>query len=113
MVLFVSLSTESVFNSLLSHKNVFTVLRFFVLLIVYIIGGILINKYKFGLESMPEMCPNYHFWAGIPSLIKVKYAVQCSDARHRIKPKKPTSRDPSAPTLFSIKGRLQRRNFHI
>ncbi|XP_078378608.1 cation-dependent mannose-6-phosphate receptor-like [Oculina patagonica] len=43
---------------------------FFVLLIVYIIGGILINKYKLGVESMPEMCPNYQFWAGIPSLIK-------------------------------------------
>lgn len=62
---------------------------------------------------MPEMCPNYQFWAGIPSLIKVKYAVQCSDARHRIKPKKPTSRDLSTPTLFSVEGKLQRRDFHI
>jgi len=43
---------------------------FFVSLTVYIIGGILINKYKFGVENMPEMCPNYQFWAGIPSLIK-------------------------------------------
>ncbi|KAL9966638.1 hypothetical protein ACROYT_G024746 [Oculina patagonica] len=43
---------------------------FFVLLIIYIIGGVLINKYKLGVESLPEMCPNYQFWAGIPSLIK-------------------------------------------
>ena len=47
--------------------------RFFVLLIVYVISGIIINKYKFGVESMPEMCPNYKFWSGIPSLIKVTY----------------------------------------
>lgn len=49
------------------------VFRFFVLLIVYVIGGILVNKFKMGVESMPEMCPNYQFWAGIPSLIKVTY----------------------------------------
>ena len=47
-------------------------LRFFVLLFVYLIAGSLVNKYKLGVESMPEMCPNYKFWAGIPSLIKVK-----------------------------------------
>ena len=41
------------------------------LLIVYVIGGIIVNKFKMGVESMPEMCPNYQFWSGIPSLIKV------------------------------------------
>ena len=45
--------------------------RFFVLLFVYLIAGILIKKYKMGVESMPEMVPNYEFWAGIPSLVKV------------------------------------------
>ena len=50
------------------------------LLIVYVIGGILINKYKRGVESMPEMCPNYTFWAGVPSLIKVTY-IQCCEAK--------------------------------
>jgi len=49
------------------------VLGFFVLVIVYVIGGILINKYKFAVQSMPEMCPNYQFWAGVPSLVKVTY----------------------------------------
>ena len=41
------------------------------LLIVYVTGGIIVNKFKRGVESMPEMCPNYQFWSGIPSLIKV------------------------------------------
>ena len=41
------------------------------LLIVYVTGGIIVNKFKGGVESMPEMCPNYQFWSGIPSLIKV------------------------------------------
>ena len=45
--------------------------RFFVLLFVYLIAGILIKKYKMGVESMPEMIPNYEFWAGVPSLVKV------------------------------------------
>ena len=55
---------------------------------------------------MPEMCPNYHFWAGIPSLIKVEYATaQCHVACYRIKPKKSKSRSPSHSTLFIIKGK--------
>ena len=75
----------------------FIVFRFFVLLTVYVIGGVLINKYKFGVQSMPEMCPNYQFWAGVPSLIKVEYAAQCHYACYRIKPKKSKSRSPPTP----------------
>jgi len=55
----------------------FIVFRFFVLLTVYVIGGVLINKYKFGVQSMPEMCPNYQFWAGVPSLIKDGIVFTC------------------------------------
>jgi len=54
---------------------------FFVLLIVYVIGGIMINKLKMGVESMPEMCPNYQFWAGIPSLIKDGVVFSCTSMR--------------------------------
>ncbi|XP_020625256.1 cation-dependent mannose-6-phosphate receptor-like [Orbicella faveolata] len=54
---------------------------FFVLLIVYVIGGILINKYKFGVQSMPEMCPNYQFWAGVPSLIKDGIVFTCGSIK--------------------------------
>ena len=63
------------------------VFRFFVLLFVYVIGGIIVNKFKLGVESMPEMCPNYQFWAGIPSLIKVnlKYGAQCHDGYDKTK----------------------------
>ena len=46
--------------------------RFFVLLFVYLVAGILIKRYKMGVESVPEVIPNYEFWAGIPSLIKVR-----------------------------------------
>ena len=52
--------------------SLLTFSRFFVLLFVYLIGGIVIKKYKMGVESMPEMIPNYEFWAGIPSLVKVR-----------------------------------------
>lgn len=31
------------------------------------------------VESMPEMVPNYEFWAGIPSLLKVKYQFLTND----------------------------------
>jgi len=56
-------------------------IMFFVLLIVYVIGGILVNKFKMGVESMPEMCPNYQFWAGIPSLIKAGVVFSCSSVK--------------------------------
>jgi len=51
---------------------------FFVLLFVYLIGGIVIKKYKMGVESMPEMIPNYEFWAGIPSLVKDGIVFTCT-----------------------------------
>ena len=28
---------------------------------------------------MPEMVPNYNFWAGMPSLVKVKYQLRTND----------------------------------
>ena len=45
--------------------------RFFALLLVYLIAGVLIKRYKMGVESVPEVTPNYEFWAGIPCLVKV------------------------------------------
>ena len=41
------------------------------MLLVYLIAGVLIKRYKMGVESVPEVIPNYEFWAGIPSLVKV------------------------------------------
>ena len=45
--------------------------RFFVLLLVYVIAGLLFKRYHKGVESLPEMFPNYSFWADFPFLIKV------------------------------------------
>ena len=45
--------------------------RFFALFLVYLIAGILIKRYKMGVESVPEVIPNFEFWAGIPFLVKV------------------------------------------
>ena len=45
--------------------------RFFVLLLVYLIAGLLYQRYRKGVESLPEMIPNYSFWADFPFLIKV------------------------------------------
>jgi len=41
------------------------------LLLVYLVAGILIKRYKMGVESVPEVIPNFEFWAGIPPLVKV------------------------------------------
>jgi len=43
---------------------------FFPLLLMYIIIGLLINRYGRGIESMPEMLPNHSFWADFPFLVK-------------------------------------------
>ncbi|XP_020625282.1 uncharacterized protein LOC110062679 [Orbicella faveolata] len=43
---------------------------FFVLLFVYLIAGLLYNKYRKGVQSLPEMVPNYSFWADFPFLVK-------------------------------------------
>jgi len=51
---------------------------FFVVLFVYLIGGVVIKKYKMGVENMPEMIPNYEFWAGIPSLVKDGVVFTCT-----------------------------------
>ena len=44
--------------------------RFSCILIAYIIGGILINKYAKHVDGK-EAFPNYSFWADFPYLIKV------------------------------------------
>jgi len=44
-------------------------ITFFCILIVYIIGGILVNKYARHIEGK-EAFPNYSFWTDLPSLIK-------------------------------------------
>ena len=38
---------------------------------MYFIIGILVNRYGRGIESMPELIPNYSFWADVPFLVKV------------------------------------------
>ncbi|XP_067022396.1 uncharacterized protein [Acropora muricata] len=43
---------------------------FFPLLLLYIVAGILINYHGRGVRSMPEMLPNYSFWADFPFLVK-------------------------------------------
>lgn len=45
---------------------------FFPLVLMYIIIGVLINRYGRGVESMPELLPNHSFWADFPFLVKVK-----------------------------------------
>ena len=51
--------------------SVFLIFRFFVLIIVYIVGGILINKFGRHIESVPEVIPNLSFWKDLPFLFKV------------------------------------------
>ncbi|XP_058969878.2 cation-dependent mannose-6-phosphate receptor [Pocillopora verrucosa] len=43
---------------------------FFPLVLMYIIIGVLINRYGRGVESMPELLPNHSFWADFPFLVK-------------------------------------------
>jgi len=43
-------------------------IAFFCILVVYIIGGILVNKYARHIEGK-EAFPNYSFWTDLPSLI--------------------------------------------
>ena len=45
---------------------------FFPLVLMYIIIGVLINRYGRGVESMPELLPNHSFWVDFPFLVKVK-----------------------------------------
>lgn len=42
------------------------------MLIAYVIGGILFNKYARQVEGK-EVFPNYSFWADFPYLVKVCY----------------------------------------
>lgn len=43
---------------------------FFPLVLMYVIVGILINRYGRGIESIPELLPNHSFWADFPFLVK-------------------------------------------
>ena len=38
---------------------------------MYVVIGILVNRYGRGIESMPELFPNHSFWADFPFLVKV------------------------------------------
>lgn len=44
--------------------------RFFVLILVYLVGGFLFLTYARGATGM-ERVPNFEFWADFPHLIKV------------------------------------------
>ena len=46
--------------------------RFVALIFVYLIGGTAINVYRKGLkDNKAELLPNYEFWSGMPSHVKV------------------------------------------
>ena len=45
---------------------------------MYFIIGILVNRYGRGIESMPELIPNYSFWADVPFLVKVNTYSCCT-----------------------------------
>ena len=49
--------------------------RFFPLLLMYLIVGVLINRFGRGIQSMPELIPNHSFWADFPFLVKVNIRV--------------------------------------
>ena len=49
--------------------------RFFPLLLMYIVIGVLVNHYGRGIESVPEVLPNHSFWADFPFLVKVNITV--------------------------------------
>ena len=42
---------------------------------MYLIIGVLINRYGRGIQSMPELIPNHSFWADFPFLVKVNIRV--------------------------------------
>lgn len=48
----------------------FLCLRFFSLLVVYLVGGIIFSK-VYRQRSGKEIIPNYEFWTDVPSLVKV------------------------------------------
>jgi len=57
----------------------YSLFRFFPLVVMYVIIGILINRYGRGIESMPELLPNHSFWADFPFLVKVSEPHSCKD----------------------------------
>lgn len=42
---------------------------------MYLIIGMLINRYGRGIQSVPELIPNHSFWADFPFLVKVNERV--------------------------------------
>ena len=48
--------------------------RFFVLVIVYLVGGVLYMRFVRGATGI-EMVPNLEFWKEVPALVKVMTAI--------------------------------------
>ena len=48
--------------------------RFFVLVLIYIVGGILFLHFARGANGK-EMIPNFEFWKDFPFLVKVSFIV--------------------------------------
>lgn len=51
-----------------------TIDRFFVLLFVYLVGGIIFNKTRREAQGL-EMVPNIAFWKALPGLVKVSTSI--------------------------------------
>ena len=69
-----SFQREKVMNR--QNAYVLSLFRIFPLLLMYVIIGVLVNRYGRGIESMPELLPNYSFWADFPFLVKVIRYIQ-------------------------------------
>jgi hypothetical protein len=39
--------------------------------VAYLVGGVVVNKFVRKQEGVTELLPNYGFWVGLPSLVKV------------------------------------------
>ena len=57
--------------SILSNNVCCFSCRFFPLVLIYFIAGLLYNKIHKGVSSFPEMIPNHSFWGDVPFLVKV------------------------------------------
>lgn len=57
--------------SLLFIINIFFLSSFICLLVVYLVAGVLFNKYSKG-ASGKELIPNVNFWIDFPLLVKVR-----------------------------------------
>ena len=68
----VRVDLASILTSTVSSNGLFRIVstRFFVAVIIHVIGGVIINKCLRGAIGL-ELIPNYEFWADLPSLVKV------------------------------------------